>query len=99
MTFNQHAWIYILASRKNGTLYVGVTSDLRTRLWQHKKGTIEGFTRQHCVTTLVYFEQFNGIRSAIEREKMLKGWTRQRKIELIEAVNPDWDDLAAGWFE
>jgi putative endonuclease len=92
------AWVYILASRKNGTLYVGATTDLRTRIWQHKAGAVDGFAKLYRVTTLVYFEEFHGIREAIAREKELKGWTRKRKIEAIEWVNPDWDDLAANWF-
>jgi putative endonuclease len=94
---SHHAWIYILASRKNGTLYVGVTSDLRFRVGQHKSGAIDGFTKQYHVTTLVYFEEFWEMRDAIAREKMIKGWTRKKKIGLIESVNLDWDDLAAGW--
>jgi putative endonuclease len=96
---SRRAWIYILASRKNGTLYVGVTTDLRTRVWQHRSGAIEGFTKQYCVTTLVHFEEFHDVRDAISREKEIKGWMRKRKIALIEAANADWDDLAANWFE
>ena len=99
MSPNRHAWVYILASRKNGTLYVGATSEIRTRGWQHKTGVIEGFTKQHKVTTLVHVEEFYSIRAAIDREKALKGWNRSRKVSLIEAANADWDDLAAKWFE
>ena len=99
MSQKRMGWVYVLASRKNGTLYIGVTGDLRGRIWQHKSGAIEGFTRRYGVTTLVHFEEFDGIESAIEREKEIKGWVRRRKIALIEAVNVDWDDLAADWFE
>jgi putative endonuclease len=98
MPHDRKAWVYILASRKNGTLYVGVTTDIHARIWQHKTGVLEGFTKEHHVTTLVYHEYFQSIRDAITREKVLKGWNRQRKIALIEVANPDWDDLAADWF-
>ena len=99
MPTSHRAWIYLLASRKNGTLYVGVTSDLRARVWQHRTGAVEGFTKQYGVTTLVYFEEFCEVRDAIAREKEIKGWTRKRKVELIETANAEWDDLAASWFE
>ena len=98
MTKPRRAWVYILASRKNGTLYVGVTTDLQTRMWQHKTGTGTGFTKVHRVTALVCFEEFHDVRKAIAREKGIKGWSRRRKIALIEAGNLDWDDLAAAWF-
>jgi putative endonuclease len=99
MSSPRPAWVYLLASRKNGTLYGGVTTDLRGRVHQHKTGMIGGFTRQYGVRTLVYFEEFRDIRVAIAREKTIQGWNRRRKIALIEVTNPDWDDLAAGWFE
>ena len=99
MSPHRHAWVYILASRKNGTLYVGVTSDIRTRVWQHKTSTIEVFTKQYKVTMLVYMEEFHSIRAAIDREKALKGWSRVRKVALFDGVNLDWDDLAAKLFE
>lgn len=85
--------IYILASRKGGTLYVGVTSDLVKRVWQHKNHLIDGFTRQHGVRNLVYFEWAKDMTTAITREKQLKKWKRQWKIELIEKGNPAWLDL------
>ena len=91
--------MYILASRKNGTLYVGVTTALQWRIWQHKTGIVEGFTKQYHVNTLVHAEQFSSIGQAISREKEIKGWRRSRKIALIEHANPDWDDLAANWGE
>ena len=96
---SRHAWIYLLASRKNGTLYVGITTNLRGRICQHKTGALGGFTKQYHVTTLVYFEEFHDVREAIAREKSIKGWLRAKKIALIEAANPDWDDLAVGWSE
>ena len=88
------SWVYILASRKNGTLYVGVTVDLERRVEQHKSGLIAGFTKQYGVSTLVHFEEFAAITDAIAREKVIKGWRRSRKIALIELANPDWDDLS-----
>ncbi len=99
MPSTRSSWVYILASRKNGTLYVGVTTDLRSRIGQHKTGAKAGFTLEHGVGTLVYFEEHRRIKDAIAREKALKGWSRSRKIALIESTNADWDDLAAGWFE
>jgi putative endonuclease len=98
-TTQNRAWVYIMASRGSGTLYIGVTTDLRTRIWQHRTGACEGFTKRYRVNRLVYFEPFHGISAAIDREKAIKGWTRQRKISLLEAANPAWVDLAAGWFD
>lgn len=86
-------YIYILASKKNGTLYIGMTSNLIRRVYEHKEGFIEGFTKKYNVKTLVYFEATNDINSAIAREKRLKKWNRQWKIELIEKTNPNWKDL------
>jgi len=94
-TTKHHAWVYIMASRASGTVYIGVTTDLRSRVWQHKTGACDGFTKRYRVNRLVYFEQFQGIRAAIGREKVLKGWTRPRKISLLEATIPAWVDLAA----
>ena len=89
-------YTYILASRKNGTLYIGVTSDLIKRVWEHKHEQADGFTRKYGVHTLVHFEVFDDITAAIEREKQLKRWHRQWKINLIEEHNPDWKDLYPG---
>lgn len=86
-------FVYILASKKNGTLYIGVTSDLLKRVWQHKNGVVEGFTKKYEVDRLVYYEQTEDVRSALSREKQLKNWKRQWKIELIEKKNPEWADL------
>lgn len=85
--------VYILASRRNGTLYTGVTSNLPQRIWQHKNGLGDGFTAKHNVHTLVWFEQHETMVSAITREKAIKAWKRNWKVELIEASNPVWRDL------
>jgi putative endonuclease len=85
--------VYILASQKNGTLYIGVTSNLPKRIWQHKNHLIEGFTKKYKVTMLVYYEQAETMESAIVREKKLKKMGRKEKIQLIETNNPDWLDL------
>ncbi len=85
--------VYILASRRNGTLYTGVTSDLINRVWQHKEGMFSGFTKKHNVQTLVWYEDHSTMDSAILREKQIKKWKRAWKIELIIQSNPDWQDL------
>ncbi len=86
-------YVYILASQKNGTLYIGVTSNLVQRIWQHREGLAEGFTKQYKVKTLVWYEQHGTMESAISREKALKKWNRAWKLGLIEKTNPDWLDL------
>ena len=86
--------VYILASGRNGTLYIGVTSDLPGRLHQHRSGTLPGFTAQYGVHALVWFEQHATMEYAIQREKRLKKWNRAWKLRLIEGANPDWRDLA-----
>jgi putative endonuclease len=83
----------MLASKKNGTLYIGVTSDLMKRVWEHKNDLVEGFTKEYGVHRLVYFEMLEDMESAIQREKQLKKWNRDWKIELIEKDNPEWTDL------
>jgi putative endonuclease len=88
---------YILASQKGGTLYIGVTSDLAARMWQHRTGAVEGFTSRYRVFRLVHAELFDDMHSAISREKQLKRWHRQWKVNLIEANNPEWKDLAVEW--
>lgn len=88
--------VYILASGKCGTLYIGVTSNLVARLHRHREGLIEGFTSRYGVTRLVYFEMADTMEAAIGREKQLKKWNRDWKLNLIEAGNPDWIDLAIG---
>ena len=88
--------VYIMASRKNGTVYTGVTSNLIQRVWQHREGVVPGFTQKHGCKTLVWYEVHEWIEAAIQREKSLKSYRRQNKINLIEAKNPHWKDL---WFQ
>ena len=88
--------VYIMASKANGTLYIGVTSDLPKRTWEHKNDSVEGFTKRYEVHRLVYYELHGDMLSAIEREKQLKKWNRAWKLELIESQNPDWKDLWEG---
>jgi putative endonuclease len=85
--------VYILASRRNGTLYIGVTSDVLWRISLHKQDLIEGFTKRYGVHRLVYYEMHETMPSAIQREKRLKKWNRAWKIRLIESMNPEWEDL------
>lgn len=85
--------VYILASKPKGTLYTGVTTDLLRRIWQHKNNQVKGFTQKYDVKQLVYYEVTEDIVSAITREKQIKKWNRAWKIELIESMNPNWDDL------
>ena len=86
-------WVYILASKLGGTLYIGVTSNLVKRVYEHRTKVVAGFTKEYGVHRLVYFEQHADIEAAIHREKRLKKWNRAWKICLIEEVNPNWDDL------
>ena len=88
--------VYILASARNGTLYVGVTSNLLQRVWQHKEGLADGFTKKYEISSLVWYEQHDSAESAITREKQIKKWNRMWKIRLIEATNPYWNDLYSG---
>jgi putative endonuclease len=85
--------VYILASKRNGTLYTGVTSDLVKRAWEHKNGLADGFTKKYNVHDLVYFEQHDDMNAAITREKQIKKWSRRWKLRLIEEHNPEWKDL------
>ena len=93
MFMDRQSYIYIMANRPNGTLYIGVTSDLIRRNWEHKNGLSDGFSKEHSTNQLVYYEVFDDIYNAITREKQLKKWKRQWKIELIEKINPRWEDL------
>ena len=86
-------YVYIMASQRNGTLYVGVTNDLVRRVYEHREGVADGFSRRHDVKTLVFFKVHESIESAIEREKRLKRWQRRWKLEVIERDNPTWRDL------
>ncbi len=90
-------YVYILANRSR-TLYVGVTNNIHRRILDHRQGKASDFTRQYMVRRLVYVESTTDVRAAIRREKEIKGWLREKKIALIEATNPDWEDLAAPWF-
>ena len=89
-------YVYILASKRNGTLYIGVTNDLKRRVYEHKEKIVDGFTKEYGVDMLVYFEMTPDVRSAIEREKAIKKWNRQWKINLIEKENGGWKDLYWG---
>jgi putative endonuclease len=91
-------YTYLLGST-SGTPYIGMTNNLVRRIWQHKQHEVPGFTARYGVDRLLYFESFDDVRTAINREKQLKGWTRQKKIGLIEARNPSWIDLSQGWYE
>ena len=86
-------YVYILASKRNGTLYIGVTNDLIRRVYEHKNDIVDGFTKKYQVHRLVYYEQTDDVYVAIQREKRMKKWNRQWKIELIEKTNPHWRDL------
>ena len=86
-------FVYIVASKKNGTIYVGVTSDLIKRVWEHKNGLVDGFTKQYDIKMLVYYEKHEEALSAIKREKKIKKWRRQWKVNLIEKKNLHWKDL------
>jgi len=90
---NKQPAVYILASKRNGTLYIGVTSDLVKRVWQHRNDIVEGFTEKYAVHLLVYYELHDSMTEAIQREKQMKKWYRAWKIELIEKQNPEWRDL------
>ena len=89
----QGGWIYILTNRPNGTLYVGVTSNLARRIWEHREGAADGFTKRHGLKRLVYAEPHETITAAIQREKSLKRWPRAWKVRLIVKHNPEWTDL------
>ena len=91
-------YVYILANKRNGTLYIGVTNDLERRIYEHKNNIIEGFTQQYNIKKLVYFEETGSIKSALEREKQLKNWKREWKLDLIESSNPEWKDISEKWY-
>ena len=95
---SKSAYIYILTSAPHGTLYIGVTSNLAGRVWQHKSDVVDGFTKNYDVHRLVHYEVFDEITQAIAREKQLKNWKRDWKVELIEEKNPDWVDLYPSLF-
>jgi len=94
---NHQYFVYILASKQNTVLYIGVTNNLERRVLEHKNKINKGFTSRYNIDKLVYFEEYTNINEAIKREKQLKKWNRQWKIDLIEKDNPEWKDLAAKW--
>ena len=91
---NRQPAVYIMTNKKNTTLYTGVTSNLPERVWQHKQKLVDGFTKKYNIITLVYYEYYNDMRDALEREKQIKGGSRKKKIILIESINPNWNDLS-----
>lgn len=91
----QGGWVYIVTNKPRGTLYIGVTSDLPRRAWEHREGVVEGFTKRHGLKQLVFAERYEDIQTAIQREKTMKHWSRAWKIKAIVAQNPDWEDLYA----
>lgn len=93
MSSERYYWVYILASKLGGMLYIGVTNDLIRRMYEHRMGLVRGFTKRYGVHRLVYFEPRTDIEAAIRREKRLKSWNRAWKIRMIEELNPNWDDL------
>ena len=90
-------YVYLLSSKKNGTLYIGVTNDLERRMFEHKNKLLSGFTAKYNVNKLMYFEDFQYVNDALKREKQLKNWNRQWKIDLIEKENKEWKDLSIDW--
>jgi putative endonuclease len=91
-------FVYIMASRRNGTIYIGVTSDLPKRVWEHREGIADGFTKKYGCRMLVWFERFDDIEEAIRREKQMKEWKRLWKLRVIETMNRNWDDLYESLF-
>jgi putative endonuclease len=98
MHTDRQYYVYIMTN-KSGTLYTGVTNNIKKRVYEHKNKLIEGFTRKYNITRLVYVETIRDVYSAIAREKVIKGWLRKKKIELINGTNPDWRDLSEGWYD
>ena len=98
MQRNKTYYVYIMTN-KSGTLYTGVTGNIKQRTWQHKGGLVEGFTKRYNIAKLIYYECLSDVISAIAREKQVKGWVRRRKLDLTASVNPEWDDLSEDWYE
>ena len=94
---NQY-YIYIMTN-KSGTLYVGMTNDIKKRVYEHKNKLIAGFTKKYNINRLIYFETFSDVYSAITREKTIKGWLRKKKIDLVNSTNPYWNDLSSDWYD
>jgi putative endonuclease len=93
-----HQYFVYIMTNQSRTLYVGVTGNIRERVYQHKQKLTDGFTKKYNIDRLVYFETFGNVHSAIAREKAIKSWLRAKKIDLIQASNPDWRDLSDGWY-
>ena len=91
-------YVYLMTN-KSGALYTGMTNNIRRRVRQHKDKLVPGFTRRYNITRLIYYECFTDVHAAIAREKRIKGWLRQKKLDLIASTNPQWDDLSAGWYD
>ena len=91
-------YVYIMTNKYNSVVYTGMTNNLERRVYQHKNKLLEGFTKKYNADKLVYFEMTEDVKSAIEREKQIKGWTREKKNSLIENVNPTWSDLSSEWY-
>jgi putative endonuclease len=87
-------WVYILSSKKDGVLYVGMTNNIARRVYEHKNYLVDGFTQKYKASTLIYVEKYSCVRTALKREHSIKGWKRSWKIELIESSNPEWKDLS-----
>jgi putative endonuclease len=94
----KHYYVYIMTS-PSGTLYTGMTNDLKRRIYQHKHKLIEGFTKKYNVPRLAYYEETQDVQTAIAREKEIKSWRRSKKLELIKSLNPTWQDLSDGWYD
>jgi putative endonuclease len=94
----KHYYVYVMTS-PSGTLYTGMTNDLKRRVYQHKHKLVEGFTEKYNVTRLAYYEETQDVQTAIAREKEIKSWRRSKKLELIKSLNPKWQDLSDGWYD
>ena len=99
MIRGRHYYVYIMQSASRRALYIGMTNNLHKRVWQHKNHIFEGFTDDYNAVRLVYWESFDDVRNAIDREKKLKSWRREKKLWLIARFNPGWKDLAADWYK
>ena len=95
---NKQYFVYIMTNR-SGTLYIGLTNDIKKRIYQHKNKLINSFTKKYNIDRFLYFETFSDVYSAIAREKVIKGWVRKKKIELINRANPQWSDLSQDWYD
>jgi putative endonuclease len=97
VVMNEQYYVYIMTNNSR-TLYTGITNDLERRVYEHKNKILEGFTKRYNIAKLVYYDVTSDVRAAIELEKQIKGWLREKKVALIEAINPQWVDLSEGWF-